>query len=94
MGDMFVGVSSFTSDLSNWDVSNVTDMNNMFLNADINEAGTTTNYDNLLNGWSALTLQNNVSFNGGNSQYSAAGATGRDILINTYNWTISDAGLI
>jgi len=93
MGDMFVGVSSFTSDLSNWDVSNVTNMTNMFLNADINETGTTTNYDNLLNGWSALTLQNNVSFNGGNSQYSSAGEVGRNILINTYNWTISDAGL-
>jgi surface protein len=90
---MFFDAKSFTSDLSNWDVSNGTNFSNMFLGVNINEPNTTTNYDNLLNGWSQLNLNENQNFHGGNSQYSAVGEVGRNKLINDFGWTIADAGL-
>jgi hypothetical protein len=52
-----------------------------------------TNYDALLIGWSAQSLQSGVSFHAGNSQYSAAAQTARDTLINGFGWTITDGGL-
>jgi hypothetical protein len=44
--------------------------------------------------WSQLTLQNNVQFGAGTIKYNTSGQSGRDILINTYNWNISDGGQI
>ena len=46
------------------------------------------NYDALLRGWSALSLQRDVPFSGGNSKYCAESA--RTILVDTYNWGITD----
>jgi len=91
--NMFSSASSFKSDLGSWNVSNGTNFNLMLANSDINEPNTTTNYDNLLNGWSQLNLNQNQNFNGGNSQYSTAGEVGRNKLINDFGWTIADAGL-
>jgi len=55
----------------------------------------TSNYDSLLLGWSQLTLQDSVSFDGGNSQYSAgAAATARQSIIDNFNWVITDGGQI
>jgi len=51
------------------------------------------NYDNLLIGWSNLQLQSNISFNGGNSQYSNNAKDARQYILDTFNWTISDGGL-
>ena len=74
-----------TRDLSGWDVSSVTDMLRMFSGVTLSTA----NYDALLRGWSALlSLQRDVSFDGGNSKYCTESA--RNVLINTYNWTITD----
>ena len=52
----------------------------------------TDNYDALLNGWSTLTLQPNVTFSGGNSHYCHA-ETARQNIINNFGWTITDGGL-
>ncbi len=89
MNSMFFNASSFNQNLSNWDVSNVTAMASMFQNV---RSLSQSNYDALLNGWSAQTLQSGVSFNGGGSQYCSALAA-RNILTGTYGWTITDAGL-
>ena len=76
-------------DLSAWDVSHVTNMLAMFQNVTISTA----HYDALLIAWSQLSLQSGVSFHAGNSKYSAgAAATARSVLINTYNWSITDGG--
>lgn len=98
MFSMFRLALSFKQDISDWNVENVgtglfLQLNNFLQNIDINESGTTSNYDNLLNSWSNQNVQPNLSFNGGNSKYSADGEVGRNILINTYNWTITDGGL-
>jgi hypothetical protein len=51
-------------------------------------------YDDLLNAWSALTLQNGVEWGMGSIEYTSAGATARQDIIDNYSWTITDGGEI
>ena len=51
----------------------------------------TVNYDALLNGWDAQTLNNGVTFDGGNSTY-CAGEAARANMISSDGWTITDGG--
>ena len=91
MAAMFFAATAFNQNIGNLNVSNVTNMINMFFNVKLSTA----NYDALLNGWAAQSVQSNVTFHGGNSQYSTAGQVGRDILTNApNNWIITaDGGL-
>ena len=86
VSNMFSGATAFNQNLSEWDVSNVTNMSSMFSGVTLSIA----NYDALLSGWSALTLQRNVTFSGGDSIYCDESA--RNILVDTYNWSITDSG--
>jgi surface protein len=88
MTQMFFHATAFNNEVGSWNVSNVTDMTQMFEGATLS----TTNYDKLLNGWSARTVKTGVVFSGGNSKYKN-GAAGRAKLINQYGWTITDGGL-
>ena len=91
MDSMFSGASAFNRDLGVWNVSAVTNMESMFANVTLS----TSNYDALLTGWSAQSLQSNVSFDGGNSQYSFASQGARDTLTGSpFNWTITDGGVV
>jgi hypothetical protein len=76
--------------MRNWDVSNATDMYRMFEKSNISVENLTACYEN----WSQLQLQQNVSFSAGSTKYNSSGQAGRDILVNTYNWTITDGGLV
>jgi surface protein len=87
---MFRDASLANPDTSNWDVSSVTDMSSMFENSNLSEENLTAIYEN----WSQLNLQQNVSFSAGNTKYNASGQAGKDILVNTYNWIITDGGLV
>ena len=85
MNSMFYGASSFNQDIGNWDVGQVAYMENMFTGTSLN----TTNYSNILIGWSALPLlQTNVVFGGGDSIYQYA-TTAYNELLSTYNWSIT-----
>jgi hypothetical protein len=64
-------------------------MNNMFEGI----ALSTSNYDSLLLGWSAQSVQNSVTFSGGNRKYSSAAASARQTLADTYGWNITDGGM-
>jgi len=71
-------------------VGSVTNMSGMFNNS----ALSTTNLTNIYEKWSLLSLPNNIVFGTSNTQYFESGQAGRDILINTYNWTITDGGQV
>ena len=65
-------------------------MSNMFDGITLSPA----NYDTLLLGWSAEGLQDNVTFDGGNSQYSDTSQDARDILKVGFGWTVTDGDVV
>lgn len=87
---MFQNNNTFDQDVSGFDVSSVTNATNFIVNG----ALSTANYDALLIGWEGQLVQNDVSFHGGNSTYTASGAaaTARANLVADHNWTITDGG--
>jgi surface protein len=93
---MFWSAYSFNQNIGNWNISNVTDINSMFSLITLSTA----NYDALLIGWAARAQSSGVTsgltFNGGNSQYSAgAAAAARAVLTGApNNWTITDGGQV
>ncbi len=88
MSFMFAAATAFNGDLSNWDVSAVTNFTFFLLGAELSPE----NYDKLLNGWNALTLQNGLTFDAGISQYTSAGAAARQAIMDDDMWTINDGG--
>ena len=89
MAYMFRSAHSFDQSLSSWDISSVTDMSRMFEYVTLSAA----NYDALLNGWEAQSVQSNVTFHGGNSLYSSDADAARQRLIDNNGWTITDGGM-
>ncbi|MCX6752817.1 MAG: BspA family leucine-rich repeat surface protein [Candidatus Nomurabacteria bacterium] len=88
MNNMFFNATSFDQNLGNWNLMSVTNMNGMFSGVTLSAA----NYDALLAGWSAHTLQPNVTFDAGNSKYCHS-VDQRAILTSApNNWTITDGG--
>lgn len=90
MSYMFYYATKFDKNIGDWNISKVKNMNKMFTGVKIS----TNIYDNILNAWNGLgSLERNVTFDGGNSQYSYTGQTGRDELESAYDWNITDGGL-
>jgi surface protein len=85
MGYMF-RLSSFNQDISEWDIRAVTNMGDMFTDSPLS----TVNFDALLQVWSGLVVQSNVILDGGGNAYSASSQAARDILTDTYGWTINN----
>lgn len=84
----FEGATSFDQNLESWNVGNVVNMERMFKDAGLS----LTNYDKTLIGWSDLpSLQNNVVFDAGSSQYCDS-ENARQSIMDIYGWTISDNG--
>jgi surface protein len=101
MSSMFEGATAFKQDISNWTPYACTNMTSMFLGCDINNPDSTdnqTNYNAILISWGIdklADMQTNVTFNGGNSQYSGSAAiTGRTNLTTTKIWNITDGGVV
>lgn len=89
MAYLFYNASSFNKPLNNWDVGNVNNMTNLLNGSNLSVE----NYDATLQAWSQLPgLQNDITLDANTINYCNS-ADARDLLINTYNWTINDAGL-
>ena len=88
MSQMFDS-TPFNQDISSWDVSSVTNMID-FMNGKDETNYSITNYDNLLNSWSLLTLQPDVTLNMGTILGSSASLSNKLYIVNTYNWIITD----
>ena len=91
MGYMFYQASAFDQDIGSWNVGNLTYATEMFDSVTLSSF----NYEALLVGWNAQTLQSNVTFDGGNSSYSSSAAViARANMISAYIWTITDGGYV
>ncbi|MBI9068996.1 MAG: BspA family leucine-rich repeat surface protein, partial [Salinivirgaceae bacterium] len=89
MSYMFEGATAFDQDLSLWQIGAVTTMSGMFEGVTLSTA----NYDAILLNWTQQSVQSDVTFSGGSSQYSAgAAASARQNLIDSYSWVITDGG--
>jgi len=86
MGFMFTDSISANPNTQGWDISNVTKMRGMFNGVTL----PTASYDAMLIGFEAQSLQANVEFSGGDSNYCAAVAARADMEAPPNNWIITD----
>jgi surface protein len=90
MLSMFRNAAAANPNMSSWNVSSVTNMSNMLSGSNLSTA----NLDGCYINWSLLSLRSNVPFTAGTTKFTSTAQSGRDILVNTYNWTITDGGLV
>ncbi len=88
MNKMFQFANEFNQNLGSWNVSALSDASDMFTGVTLSTA----NYDALLIGWNAQTLQTAVSFSGGNSNYCKGETARTDLAAVPNSWTITDGG--
>jgi surface protein len=88
MNAMFQNASSFDRSLAAWNVANVSSMTAMLSSSGL--AACT--YAQTLQGWSNLTLQNDVTLGASGLSYTSIGEAPRQSIINNFNWTINDNG--
>ncbi len=94
MSGMFQSATAFNKNIGNLNISKVTTMAAMFYAVTLS----TTNYSDILVGWSKQAAKNSVTFNGGNSKYYPGTPTTARLLLTTpvvsggFGWTITDGG--
>jgi surface protein len=91
-GSMFNNAAIANPNCSNWNVISLVQAGRMFNDSALSIENLTLIYEN----WSQLTLQDTgfVEFGAAGIQYNSSGQAGRDIITNTYNWTITDGGVV
>jgi len=93
MNSTFKNATAFTrADIYNWDISNVTDMTSILDGVEMS----ITFYEGLLNNWATQVVQSNVTAGFGDAKYllNSEANTNKAILTDTYNWVITDGGVI
>ncbi len=91
---MFYNCPAFKQSLATFSLASATNVQDMLSGCDINDVGTSTNYDNTLIAWAAADVPNGLNFHGGTSKYSDAGLAARQSLQTDDSWTITDGGHI
>tara|TARA_B110000046_G_scaffold48418_1_gene53633 strand:- start:76 stop:1338 length:1263 start_codon:yes stop_codon:yes gene_type:complete len=98
MGYMFQYADAFQQPLNLWQLNSLTGTLGVGFMGNTGAAGAITYnlLDTLYNGWviDLAALQSNVTISFGNSTFTAAGLTAKNILINDKNWTITDGGQV
>ena len=94
MAYMFYGCIAFKQSLATFSMTLVANVTSMLQGVNINDTGTTTNYDATLVAWAAQDVPNSLNFHGGTSKYSVAGGgtAARASLEADDLWTITDGG--
>ena len=94
MASMFHNCSAFKQSLATFSMTLVANITYMLRSSDINDIGTTTNYDATLVAWAAQDVPNSLNFHGGTSKYSVAGGgtAARASLVADHLWKIIDGG--
>ncbi|NYJ27795.1 BspA family leucine-rich repeat surface protein [Allomuricauda sp. ARW1Y1] len=88
LNEMFQNATSFNQNLEKWNVGQAQRLDAMFDGSGISIS----NYDKILNAWSQLpSLQDNVKF-GAKDTHFCNSESARQVLIDNYNWEITDAG--
>jgi hypothetical protein len=90
MSRMFEDAFAFNQDISLWNISSLSDASYMFNNTAIGYEY----YDALLQSWSGQNIQSSVVFSAGSSNYTSASVDARNIMTDSYSWTITDGGII
>lgn len=90
MNRMFSQARSFNQNIGDWDITQVLTMEFMFAGVTLTSA----NYNSLLLGWSSQQVQKSVKFDAGQSRYSGGARFARSSLVDDFDWTISDGGLV
>ncbi len=95
MYNMFYKAERFNQDVSAWNVTSVKPsvvryygMEGLFRGANLS----TVNYDKLLISWSQQNVQHNIILDAPTVKYTSVAVAARNKLVNTYGWTIRDAG--
>jgi surface protein len=97
MNYMFANATAFDQKIGQWDISRVGIDGPEFAFLGFMSGKTeldysTTNYDDLWNGWINYTPNSNLTIDFGTIQYTAGGASARQTFIDNYGWTINDGG--
>ena len=84
---MFQECTNLNIDISNWDVTNITNASLFMFNTGLTPA----NLDAIYNGWGSQNVNNGVTATFTPTKYTSAGAAGRADL--DVHWTLQDGGL-
>ena len=94
MAYMFSQATAFNQNLASWNITEILYNAGRMMIGMFDDSGLSTdNYNNILNGWASQEVKSNITLDANGIYYSSAGAEARSTLINTYSWTINDAGL-
>ena len=96
MSSMLFNAQAFQQPLNLWEVDSLTD--GLFFMGQTGQfsAINYTLLDQLMDGWviGLAAMQSNVSISFGDSTFTSAGLSARNILVNNKNWTITDGGQV
>jgi len=92
MSYMFNGASLFNQNISSWDITGISGLNDSGMTGIFTNSGLTDlNYTNILNSWGGKNVNSNITLGAGTVKYYDDGLTGRNTLISK-GWRIIDGG--